>query len=169
MEANRKYICHVENYGMKETKTGKTAVWVKLYSKDDHSDSVIWTGYFSGGKGEEIAFKALKAMGFKGDIEGLNKGTDSDALDLTVEVEVETELNTWTNSEGKTIETVKAKWINSPRASNQAQRLAPEKVHINKAKLQSAWKTFEIEQKTKDRLPPQVPQKEATNDSDIGF
>lgn len=176
MEAGKKYSCYVENYGLRETKNGFMQVWVKLYNKDDHGDSVIWTGTINKpGKPQEIAFKALKAMGFDGNLEGLNNGTDSNALDMNTEVEVETELNNWTDKDGNPRSEIRAKWINSPRSSKPA--LKPEKVHISKAKFNNEWKAFLQTDKTKDKFPPLVPdtaQKEATtgqpvDTSDVPF
>lgn len=103
-----KYTAKVLDYGISGTKAGDPQVSVKF---GFGSQSMIWNGTLKQGKGQEITLKSLIVLGLTNPdkIADLADGLKGNTLDLTKEVEIDIQPDTY---EGNT--TLKIKWINEP-------------------------------------------------------
>jgi predicted small lipoprotein YifL len=107
-----KYTAKVSDWGVKETKAGKpyVEVWFNIKGQGD----IRWSGHLTE-KTIERTLKSLAMCGLKGSLELVADGPVGKALDMNVEVEIETELKPDVKDPSKKWPNVK--WINTTRTA----------------------------------------------------
>ena len=95
------------NFGMSPAKgTPGCAVMFEVTKGEHAGATVSWAGWFTD-KTAERAIESLEHMGWRGD-----DPQTATVEDLPNEVEIVVEVETWTNDEGRAIETSKVQWVN---------------------------------------------------------
>jgi hypothetical protein len=97
------------NWGFSKTpEKGTEQIFVEmLIDAGESTETLTWFGYFTD-KAKDRTIETIYKLGFNGDFDGLASGHDTKALDISNQVMVTIENDTY---DGK--ETFKIKWINA--------------------------------------------------------